>query len=245
MRLNALRQNLVLGRARVGVCRRAGSVKEGALGPHGEKPQRPPCQGRLEGLAVLPCSETGVLLEKRLKPVWWHYILHGVYLAFQNSTFAVRDKDRKPGEVWKWAALPRRPREEPQAWSPRRVPAAGGILAKNERLERLSGLGVLRRVRKQNACGPKATSTRGKGERPEMRASMAFPAESRAKAPLGFKLRRLRQEKQGVAHGTRDAWASDASAGSWRSQCEHTRLSKHFCGARAQIPGVKIWKSHK
>lgn len=188
MRLNALRQNLVLGRARVGVCRRAGSVKEGALGPHGEKPQRPPCQGRLEGLAVLPCSETGVLLEKRLKPVWWHYILHGVYLAFQNSTFAVRDKDRKPGEVWKWAALPRRPREEPRAWSPRRVPAAGGILAKNERLERLSGLGVLRRVRKQNACGPKATSTRGKGERPEMRASMAFPAESRAKAPLGFKL---------------------------------------------------------
>lgn len=244
MRLNALRQNLVLGRARVGVCRRAGSVKEGALGPHREKPQRPPCQGRLEGLAVLPCSETGVLLEKRLKPVWWHYILHGVYLAFQNSTFAVRDKDRKPGEVWKWAALPRRPREEPRAWSPRRVPAAGGILAKNERLERLSGLGVLRRVRKQNACGPKAFNA-GEGRKARNAASMAFPAESRAKAPLGFKLRRLRQEKQGVAHGTRGAWASDASAGSWRSQCEHTRLSKHFCGARAQIPGVKIWKSHK
>lgn len=213
MRLNALRQNLVLGRARVGVCRRAGSVKEGALGPHGEKPQRPPCQGRLEGLAVLPCSETGVLLEKRLKPVWWHYILHGVYLAFQNSTFAVRDKDRKPGEVWKWAALPRRPREEPRAWSPRRVPAAGGILAKNERLERLSGLGVLRRVRKQNACGPKATSTRGKGERPEMPpawpslrspgqrlhwalSSEAFARKNRA-WPMGRGMRGLRMRPQG------------------------------------------------
>lgn len=74
-------------------------MKEGTLEPHGGKPQRRPCQGPLRGLATLPCSETGVPSEKCLKAVWWHYILHRVYLAFQNSTFAVRNKDRKPGEV--------------------------------------------------------------------------------------------------------------------------------------------------
>lgn len=96
----------------------------------GGNPQRPPCQGRLRGLAGLPCSETGVFLQKCLKTVWWHDILHCVYLAFQNSTFAVRGKDRKPGEVWKWAALAWRPWAEGQA---RPGPAAGGILVQNER----------------------------------------------------------------------------------------------------------------
>lgn len=193
----------------------------------------------------LPCSETGVFLEKCLRPVWCHYILHCVYLAFQNSTFAVRGKDKKPGEAWKWAALPRRPWEEGRARSTGASPRPRGEFQLRMSVKSDFQAWVCLDVYENKmlvALKPLERGGRARGQKCCQHCLLRRSQRNRLHWALSSE--GCARKNRAWYPGTRDAWASDASPGPRRFQCEHTCLSKHVCRVCAQIRGMKIWKSH-
>lgn len=240
MHLNELPQNLVLGRARLGLCRRAGAVN------HTRKTSettRAKAISRAWWFSALLRNGRflGEVFKACLVPLHFALCLFGL-----SKLHICRERQRqKAGRSVEMGGTPaeavgggpgpeHRSQSRPRGEFQLRMSVKSDFQAwvcldvyENKMLVALKPLERGGRARGQKCCQHCLLRRSQRNRLHWALSSEGCARKNRAWYP-----------------GTRDAWASDASPGPRRFQCEHTCLSKHVCRVCAQIRGMKIWKSH-